>query len=575
MRQFLLFFLGLCFFVAVVLFGAILNISSETKTITILQTSDLHGYLMPWDYYTNQPAELGLAKVATLIQQEREKHPNLVLIDDGDTIQGSPLAHYYNKIDTQSPHPIATAFNLLGFDAVSLGNHDFDFGIEVLSRWVKQLDAPVVCANLIQADGVPAFKPYIFKEVDGVKIGILGLTTTAVQNWLPPENFGELSFVDPITTAQEYVPKMRQQGADIVIVAQHTGWTKTPHDYRSNPAAWLTPVDTWKNTGATVNENITIELAQQVPDIDIILAGHSHINVPKAVINTVLIAEPSYWGKALSKYTIQLVHQGKDWKVIDKYATNLSVENIEPLPRFIELLQPNHQQILSYLNQPIGQAKSEFVGGMAARFQGSALAHLINTVQIEAARSMGYPVDISLTSIFTNQGKIPVGEITLRDAYSIYVCDNRLFIIEITGDILRRALEKNAAYFQQVNSDNLPDSPREIIAENIPGYNWDIYQGIDYTIDITKPVGQRVTRLLLNGKTIAPEQVLRVAINNYRALGGGDYVMFTEGKILDKSTQEIRDLIAEYLKKKETISPQDFQMDNLEIIPNIYNYYFG
>ena len=551
-----------------------MNSFSETKTITILQTSDLHGYLMPWDYYTNEPAELGLAKIATLVERERAEHPHLILIDNGDTIQGSPLAHYYNKIDTQSPHPIATAFNTLGFDAVSLGNHDFDFKMEVLSRWVNQLDAPVVCANLLKPDGFPAFKAYLIKEVNGVKIGILGLTTAAVCNWLPSENFGELSIVDPVQTAKEYVPQIRQQGADIVIVAQHTGWTKTPKDYRSNPESWLSSIDTWKTTGSTVNENITIELAEKVAGIDIILAGHSHINVPKAVINNVLIAEPSYWGKALSKYTVKLARQGKNWQIVEKDATNLSVKNIEPLHRFVRLFQPQHQQVLSYLNQPIGEAKSEFFGGMAARFHGSALAHLINTIQRSAAQSMGYPVDISLTSIFTNQSKIKAGEITLRDAYNIYVYDNRLFVLEITGDILRRALEKNAAYFKRVNPEELPESPEEIIAENMPDYNWDIYHGIDYTIDITKPVGQRITRLLLEGKTIPPEQVLRVAINNYRALGGGDYTMFKEGKIIDKSTKEIRDLIAEYLLRKEAIHPREFQMDNLQIIPNLYNYYF-
>ncbi|MFY7806412.1 MAG: bifunctional metallophosphatase/5'-nucleotidase [Limnoraphis robusta] len=570
MRQSLLFFLLFCLIVIVL--GSILNITAEAKIITILQTSDLHGYLMPWDYYTNKPAELGLAKIATLIEQERAKNPNLVLIDDGDTIQGSPLAHYYNKIETQSPHPIATAFNTLGFDAVSLGNHDFDFGMETLSRWIDQLEAPIVCANLRRIDGISVFKPYLIKEVGGVKIGILGLTTPSVKNWLPPENFGGFSFIDPIKTAQEYVPKMRQQGADIVIVAQHTGWTKTPKDYRSNPASWLTSVDTWKNTGATVNENVTIELAQQVEGIDIILAGHSHFNVPKAVINNVLIAEPSYWGKALSKYTIKLSRQGKKWQIIDHDATNLSVEKIQPLPRFVRLLQPEHQKVVSYLNQPIGKSEAEFVGGMAARFKGSALAHFINTVQMEAARSMGYPVDISLTSIFTNQGKIPSGEITRRDAYSIYVYDNRLFILEINGNILRRALEKNAAYFKQING-NLPDAPKAIIYENMQDYHWDIYKGIDYTIDITKPVGQRVTRLLLQGKEIQPEKVLPVALNSYRALGGGEFSMFTEGKVLDKSKQEIRELIAEYLSKKKTIHPQDYEDDNLKIEPDIYNYY--
>ncbi|MEL7036612.1 MAG: 5'-nucleotidase C-terminal domain-containing protein [Cyanobacteria bacterium J06592_8] len=573
MRQPLLLFLFLSFMVLGIVLGTRLNMPN-IKTITLLHTSDIHGYLMPWDYYTNKPAELGLAKVATLIEQERAKDPNLVLIDDGDTIQGTPLAHYYNIIDTQSPHPIATAFNTLNFDAVTLGNHDFDFGMEVLSRWMNQLEAPVVCANVVQADGSPAFKPYLIKEVKGVKIGILGLTTTAVINWLPPENFGGLSFTDPIKTAHQYVPELRNKGAEIVIIAQHTGWTKAPKNYRSNPEAWLTEPQTWKTTGATPDENVTLELAEQVAGIDIILAGHSHINIPKVVINNVLIAEPSYWGKALSKYTVKLERQGQTWQIIEKDSTNLSVKAVEPLPRFVELLQTQHQQIISYLNQPIGEAKSEFVGGMAARIQGSALAHLVNTVQRSAAGSMGYPVDISLTSIFTDKSQIEAGEITLRDAYNIYIYDNRLFILEITGEILRRALEKNAAYFEQVKADTLPASPRELVAENMRDYNWDIYQGIDYTIDITKPLGQRITRLLLQGKPIEPNQVLRVALNNYRALGGGEFFMFKEGKIIDKSHQEIRDFIAEYLKNKKTISPQEFERDNLKFIPDIYSYYF-
>ncbi|MGL5083165.1 MAG: bifunctional metallophosphatase/5'-nucleotidase [Microcoleaceae cyanobacterium] len=547
--------------------------STLIKTITILETSDIHGNLMPWDYLANQPAQGGLAQITTLIKQERSQNPNVLVIDNGDTIQGTPLANYYNTLDIQTPHPIATAFNEMGFDAVVLGNHDFDFGMEVLTRWTDQLAAPVLCANVIRPDGTPGFKPYLIRELDGIQVGILGLTTPGVVNWLPPQNFGELSLADPITTAQRYIPQMRQQGADVIIVAQHTGWEKAPQE-RSNPASWLQDLSTWESTGSTVGDNVTIALAQTVPGIDLILAGHSHLNVPKAVINNVLIAEPSYWGKALSKFTLQLQQSPQGWKIVSKDATNLSAVEVIPDPSFVEQFTPYHQQTLNYINQPIGQAKAAFVGGTAARYHSSALANLVNTVQIQAAEAAEHPVDLALTAIFTNTGQIPQGQITLRDAYSIYPFDNSLFVVEITGDGLRQALEKNAAYFKPVPSE-LPDSPEAMIAENQQSYNWDLYTGIDYTLDLTKPVGRRVTRLQFQGKEVRPGQLFQVALNNYRALGGGGYEMFKAGQVLWQSTEGIRELIAQYLTSQDVVDPQDYQSDNFQLVPDLYDYYFG
>ncbi|MGF1492361.1 MAG: bifunctional metallophosphatase/5'-nucleotidase [Microcoleaceae cyanobacterium] len=577
-RQSLLIFILLGLILSVVFFRIIPAQSAQTKTITILETSDLHGNLMPWDYFANQPAEWGLARIVTLVQQERAKNPNLLLIDDGDTIQGTPLANYYNEVDTQSPHPIAEAFNVLGFDAVTLGNHDFDFGVEVLSRWTQQLQAPVLCANVVKPSGEPAYLPYLIKSVNGVKVGILGLTTTGVTNWLPASNFGQFSFTDPVATAQKYVPQMRAEGADVIVIAQHTGWAKAPKQ-RSHPTAWLEDPKTWVSRGSTTpGENVTIELAQRVPGVDVILAGHSHLNVPQAVVNDVLIAEPSYWGKALSKFTIQLQQRDKVWKVISKTATNLSVEGVEPAKDFVEQFQMAHQQTLDYINQPIGQAKGQFVGGMAARLHNSPLASLINTVQSKAAAAAGYPVDFAITSIFRNQGELPAGEITLRHAYGVYIYDNRLFVLEITGEILRQALEHNAAYFQQIDpqalKQNSLSSPREVVAENQRSYNWDLYSEIDYTIDVTRPLGQRVTRLKFRGKPVTPEQTFRVALNNYRALGGGGYSMFKQAKVIWQSTQEIRELVAAHIAQQATLDPKDYTTDNFQLIPDLYQYFF-
>ncbi|NEP88523.1 MAG: hypothetical protein F6K18_17735 [Okeania sp. SIO2C2] len=288
-----------------------------TKIITILETSDLHGNLMPYDYYTNQPAEWGLAKVASLIAQERAKNPNLLLIDGGDTIQGTPLTYYYNRIDTEAVHPMAVTMNALKFDAATLGNHEFDYGTNVLSRWISQLNFPIVCANIHKSDDTPAFKPYIIKNVDGIKIGILGLITPTTSNWVPSENIAGLTFENLINTAQKYIPQMRNDGADVITIVQHTGFSKVPKDQRL-ASAWLTDIQEWKKTGSIPGSNLTLELAQQVKDVNIIMAGHSHHDVPKAIVNNVLIAEPSFWGKALSKYTLVLEIGVKSGKLLLK-----------------------------------------------------------------------------------------------------------------------------------------------------------------------------------------------------------------------------------------------------------------
>lgn len=529
---------------------------------------------MPYDYYTNQPAEWGLAKVASLIAQERAKNPNLLLIDAGDTIQGTPLTYYYNRIDTEVVHPMAVTMNALKFDAATLGNHEFDYGTNVLSRWISQLNFPIVCANIHKSDDTPAFKPYIIKNVDGVKIGILGLITPATSNWVPSENIAGLTFENLINTAQKYIPQMRNDGADVITIVQHTGFSKVPKD-KTLASAWLTDIQYWKKTGSIPDANLTLELAQQVKDIDIIMAGHSHHDVPKTVVNNVLIAEPSFWGKALSKYTLVLELRGKKWEIITKDSTNLYVTDIEPEKNILQLSLPYHQQTLRYINQPIGVAKTEFYGGIKARFHQSKLSNLINKVQMKAAEAAGYPVNISLTSIFNNTSKIAPGKITRRDIYSIYNYDNYLLVLEINGDILRCALEKNAAYFKQVTTDYLPDILEEILVENSLGYNWDLYSGIDYIVDITQPVGKRITKLQLDGKNIEPNQVLRVAMNSYRANGGGGYLMFKEVKKIWQSATEIRELIAEYIINKGIIESDTFTSRGLELVPDLYQQYFG
>ncbi len=554
--------------------GAARAEGEEQQTITILETSDLHGNLMPWDYYANKEAEWSLSKVATLIKQERQTDPNLLLLDAGDTIQGTPLAYYYNVVDPSAPHPMAVTMSALNYDLAALGNHEFNFGQEVLKRFRDQATFPVLSANIRNADGSEAFQSYIIKDVKGVKVGILAMTTPAIPNWEKPGNIEGLRFDDPVETAKTYVPKMRAEGADVVIVVQHIGWERLPQN-SSNPESWLTDPSTWSDAGSLPNENTSIRLAQEVPGIDVILTGHSHLNVPKAVINGVLLTEPSYWGRYLGKISVTVQKNEGKWQVVNKDSSTLSVQGVAADPEIVALSQPYHDQTLAYISKPIGTATGKFEGGPQARYHDSALADLINTVQAEAAAASGYPVDVSLAAIFTDQGEIPAGQITLRDAYSVYIYDNTLYVMEINGDILRRALERDAEYFRQLDPNNLPADPKGVVQDNARDYNWDLYTGIDYTIDLTRPAGERVTSLKLNGADVTPDQPIRIAINNYRASGGGGYPMFKEGKIVWQSTYEMRDLMADYVQKAATIDPQAINKANFTLVPDLYAHYYG
>lgn len=554
--------------------SGVVSAQNEQRTVTILETSDIHGNLMAWDYYTNKPAEWGMTKVASLIKQERAIDPNVLLVDSGDTIQGSPLTYYYNVIDKNAAHPMAAVFNTLKYDAAALGNHEFNYGLDVLNRYASQAQYPVMSANTRKSDGSEAFKPYVIKDVNGVKVGLLALTTPAVPTWEKPANIAGLQFADPVEIAKQYVPQIRAEGANIVVVIQHIGWEKQPAD-ATKPEAWLTDHNTWRDTGSLPGENVSIKLAQEVPGIDAILTGHSHLNVPKALINNVLLTEPSYWGRNLSKVTITVEKNGDSWNVVNKDSTTLSVTNVAEDQEIKALVQPYHDQTLSYISQPVGTASAEFAGGPKARYRDSALADLINNVQKQAAADAGYPVDLSLAAIFTDGGMIPAGQITLRDAYSIYIYDNTLYVMEINGDILRRALERNAEYFRQLDPNALPSDPKAVVNDNARDYNWDLYTDIEYNYDLTKPAGQRVTTLQLNGTDITPEQTLRIAINNYRAGGGGGFAMFREGKIVYQSTSEIRDLIAESVKNAGTIDPTVINKINFTLVPDLYANYFG
>ena len=552
--------------------------SSSSVNLTILQTTDLHTNVMPWDYFSAKAATTqGLAKVATLVKRERTQCS--LLIDSGDTIQGTPLGTYYALKDNAPKHPMAAAMESLKYDAMALGNHEFNYGLGVLKKFIGEVNFPILGANVRNTNGTEAFTPFIIKEVCGVKVGILGMVTPGVTTWERPENIPGLRFDNPIDTAKEYVPKMRAQGADVVLVSFHSGPDKQPPGNANEPASWLTDYSTWTDRGNLPNENLAVQIAEQVPGIDAVLSGHTHQPIPKMVIGDVILSQPNRWGSHLGKISIGVNKDSGAWKVVSRDSTLVPVTEDVPVDETVAAaVKSYHDTTLSYVDAKIGTSAAAFPGGFAARYTDSALADLINIVQEEAAEANGHHVDLSLAAIFS-AGSIPQGDVKLRDAYSIYLYDNTLYVMEITGDILRNALEKDALYFATLDATKLPDDPAQCKAmPSGPDYNWDIYSQIEYTIDATKLAGSRVTSLKFKGKDVTPEQKLTVAINNYRGGGGGGYDMFKQGTIVWKSADGVRDFVADYVTRleanKEKLDPAKVNTCNFKLLPDLYGKYF-
>ncbi len=517
--------------------------AAETRNIVILGTSDIHGNVQNYDYFSDTvptgSSQRGLTKVLSYVKGVLAANPNTILIDDGDTIQGTPLAYYFDMVDTSVENPLAVAMNYMGYVAATVGNHEFNYGPAVLNKFQSEANFPLLSANVTGCRDY-TFQPYVIKDVGGVQVGILGLTPPAVVHWERPENIVGCVFGDAMTAANHYVPIMRAEGADVIVVAAHTGLDET--------------------YGYGRDENFVKFLANEVPGIDVILAGHAHALVASQIINGVLVTEPNYHTRNISDIRITVSGSGTDWTVTTKTSTAPAVGSYAENAGLLTLMQPYHTTAVNYINTPIGVATDAFPGGFQARIADGPMADLINQVQMDAAAAAGFPVDASAAALFTNQAQLNAGDIKLKDAYAVYIYDNTLYVIEATGQMIKDELEWTASYFNQYYYEPAGVTLNSAVRD----YNYDLWSGIDYKLDVTKPVGQRVVELNLNGEPLAMEQVVRVALNNYRATG-----KFPTATKLYQSTTEVRELITNWIMDRGTISPSDVFVHNYDLLPPV------
>ncbi|MER6588391.1 bifunctional metallophosphatase/5'-nucleotidase [Micromonospora chalcea] len=552
----------------------------KTWDLTILGTSDTHGNVYNWDYYKDaefddsKHNDVGVAKLATLVNQiraERKGRATLVL-DAGDTIQGTPLATYYAKQEpitsTGETHPMARAMNILKYDAVTLGNHEFNYGLPLLATWIEQLGFPALAANALNAKtGKPAFLPYVIKEVKlgghgapKLRVGILGLTNPGVAIWDKGNVEGRLVFADMVATAAKWVPEMRRRGADLVVISAHGGDSGTSSYGPELP-----------------NENPTALIAEQVPGIDAILFGHAHNEVPEKFVTNlttgerVLTSEPSKWGQRLTRMDFTLTREKGRWKVTAKSATTLNTNTVVEDPAVLAAVRGQHAKTVEYVNRVVAQSSVE-LSAAESRYKDTPILDFINHVQTEVVTEAlaggeyaGLPV-LSIAAPFSRTAVFPQGDVRIRDVAGLYVYDNTLEAVVLTGAEVKAYLEYSAKYFVTLPA-GAPVNPETISDPAVPDYNYDVFSGVDYDIDIAKPVGQRITRLVLAGTDtpVAADARFVVAVNNYRRSGGGNFPGIVKTQVYN-AQQEIRQLLIDWAQAKGVIDPADFFVPNWKLV---------
>lgn len=553
----------------------------RTWSFSILGTTDLHGHVFDWDYYADAPYtdkagnSVGVARVATLIKQQREAkgEHRVLLVDAGDIIQGTSLAYYFARVDPitgtdgkRGPkHPMAVAMNHMRYDAAALGNHEFNYGIDTLRKFEDQCDFPLLGANALHAKTLrPAFEPYTVKHIKvpgapDIKVGILGLTNPGIAIWDKDNVGGKLVFPGLVEQAKKYVPRLRALGCDVVFLTDHSG---------------LDGSSSWGDELPYI-ENASNLVAEQVPGIDAILVGHTHVEVPSYTVKNdetgedVLLSEPYCWGYRLSVFDFKLeLHHGQ-WKVTSKKAQTLNPNGVAEDPQIKKLLEADHELVVKYVNTPVGTCTADLSAAESC-WKDVPIMDFIHKVQIETVKTGLSAADaalplISVAAPFSRTADIPQGNVTIKDIAGLYIYDNTLYAKKLTGAQLKDYLEYAAKYYIQVPAGTEVDTATLTNANSFWDYMYDTAAGVDYDIDIAQPEGSRIKNLSYNGTAVADDQVFVVAVNNYRANGGSGYPHIASAEIAYSSTNEIRDMMIDYVTATKTLDPADFAVTNWKL----------
>ena len=536
--------------------------------LRVVETSDVHGSFFPYDFLNRRPKAGSMARVSSYVNSLRKQYGDrLLLLDNGDILQGQPLSYFSNYIDTTDMNIAAQVINYMRYDAETIGNHDVEPGHQVYDKWVGEVTCPVLGANVIDTrSGQPYLKPYVMLNRGGVRIAVLGMLTPAIPNWLSQDIWSGLRFDEMVATARHWMKVIREEEkADVVIGLFHSG----------KAGGIVTP---------QYEEDASEHVARDVPGFDLVLFGHDHTRHNDIVVNSagkrVVCLDPANNAMSVADATIHLSQEKGQWTV-DSVAGSVNSVTSQPIDEaYQQHFNAYINKVNDFTNQQIGTFKHT-LRTADSYFGNSAFSDLILNLQLQITGA-----DIAFNAPLTFNDSIKAGPVYMSDMFKLYKYENKLYVMRLTGEEIRKHLEMS--YDLWFNTMKSPDDHLLLIDRQTYGdaqrmgfknfsFNFDSAAGIDYTVDVTKPNGQKVTILRMsNGQPFDEKRWYKVAINSYRGNGGGELLTKGAGipkdslksRIVWQSDRDQRYYLMQEIKRLKVLDPKPNH--NWKVIPETW-----
>ena len=499
----------------------------KTVTLQLVETSDVHGAFFPYDFIERTPMQGTMARVSTYLKRQRQQYgKNLILLENGDILQGQPTCYYTNYVKTDLPNVAAEVINYLKYDAQTFGNHDVETGHAVYDKWIRELNCPTLGANIIDVQsGKPYVKPYLIIEREGVKVAILGMLTPAIPNWLHQSLWSGLRFEEMVSCAKKWVKRLKEsEKADIIVGLFHSGWDggiATMH----------------------YDEDATKKIAEQVEGFDVIFFGHDHTERNVQLPNGTLCLDPSCNAMKVAEATLECTQKDGRWTVTKKQGQlpDMTEETIDQ--DFVNHFLPQIDSIKQYVERQIGTFLTP-IRSRDAFFGSAPFTDYIHQLQLEETHA-----DVSLNAPLVFDTEIKAGPVYMSDMFKLYRFENQIYTLRMTGREIRQLLEMS--YDQWVNTMKSPEDHIMLLTDRtwkdkqrmgfkFLTFNFDSAAGIDYEVDVTKPDGQKVNILrFTDGRPFDETAWYRVAMNSYRGNGGGELLTRGAGIPMDSIPERI------------------------------------
>ena len=541
--------------------------ATKTVRLKVVETSDVHGHFFPYDFMERKALKGTLVRVNTYVEKQRKQYgkDHLLLIDNGDILQGQPCVYWSNYVMPEDVNLAARVINYMRYDAETVGNHDIEPGHKVYDKWIREVRCPLLGANIIKTGSgknanpkniYNGLQPYSIHYVDGVKIAVIGMLTPAIPNWLNESTYKGIEFEEMVSCAKKWVKYLKDvERPDLIFGLFHSG----------KDGGIVTP---------DYEENATAAVAREVPGFDIIFFGHDHQVHNEWITNKegqqVLIIDPSCWAQNIAEADIELTYE--KGRLVKKNISGeiVSVRDEEVDEQMVDYFQKDIDAVKEYVSQKIGSFETP-VYTRDCYFGNSAFTDLIHNLQLQITKA-----DISFNAPLSFNTTIKAGEVTMADMFKLYRFENLLFVLKMTGEEIRKHLEYS--YDMWTNTMKSPDDhalrlndaskdDQQRTGFQYYTFNFDSACGIDYEVDLTKPDGEKVRILRMsNGEPFDEKKWYRVAMNSYRANGGGE--LLTHGAGIPKDSIEARVIYHSDRDQRHYLTEEIRRMGNVNPKPN-------